>query len=291
MTIFRFFLAFAFVVTGLTCLAQDKNQAKIYHIETTDGNTYTGRVVSGDSTRVTIRTEKLGDITILYRDIRKKSALDVSQLKGDKIWLENPQSTRYFFSPNGYGLRKGEGYYQNVWVLVNSFAVGVNDFISLGGGLTPTFLFAGAPTPAWITAKVSVPVSRDKFNLGAGVLAGTALGASKTGFGLFYGLATAGSRDRNITLGMGYGFAANSGTSSPMFNLNGMYRIGPRGYLLTENYLFTSGSSSTLMLSFGGRTIIKDAGLDYGLVMPLVQGSGIFAVPWLGITIPLGKRK
>jgi len=283
--------AFVFMLTGLTCFAQDKSQVKTYQIETTDGNTYVGQLLSSDSTKIILKTVKLGEISLLNSDIRKKTVLESNQLKGDKIWLDNPQSTRYFFSPNGYGLKKGEGYYQNIWVLMNSFAVGVNDYVSIGGGIIPFFLFAGSPTPAYITAKASIPVVKDKFNLGAGLLAGTVLGEPDTGFGLFYGLATLGSKDKNVTVGMGYAFASNSGTSAPMFNLNGMIRVGPKGYLLTENYLFTNGSSSVLLLSFGGRTIIKGAGLDYGLVIPVSSEMDSFvAIPWLGITVPFGKK-
>ncbi|MEI6276798.1 MAG: hypothetical protein WCP08_12450 [Prolixibacteraceae bacterium] len=287
----RYILTLALILSGLASFAQETSRVKIYHIETTDGNSYTGQVVSSDSVKVLLRTEKLGDITILHSDIRKKIALEASQVKGNKIWLENPQSTRYFFSPNGYGLKKGEGYYQNVWVLVNSFAVGINDYVSIGGGIIPLFLFAGAPTPAYITAKVSVPVVKEKFNLGAGILAGTALGASDTEFGIFYGIATVGSRDLNASLGMGYGFVSGSFSKAPMININGMARIGPRGYLLTENYIFSDSNSTTVILSIGGRTIIKDAGLDYGLLLPVSTGDGFIAIPWLGITIPFGKHK
>ena len=287
----RIILTIAIVATGFYCYAQNQSEIKKYHIETSDGNSYVGQVISSDSTKVVLKTDKLGEITILYKDIKKKTALDANQVKGDKIWFENPQSTRYFFSPNGYGLKKGEGYYQNVWVLVNSFAVGVNDYVSIGGGVIPLFLFAGTPTPAYITAKVSIPVVKDKFNLGAGVLAGAALGASESGFGIFYGIATVGSKDANLSLGLGYGFVSGSISKAPMINVNGMVRIGPRGYLLTENYIFSDANSTTVMLSFGGRTIIKGAGLDYGLLFPVAEGSGFFAVPWLGITIPFGKHK
>lgn len=287
----QFILLLVFILTGLTSKAQDKSKEKTYLIETTDGNTYTGLVLSSDSTKVVLKTDKLGEITLLKSDIKMKTALESNQVKGGKIWLENPQSTRYFYSPNGYGLKTGEGYYQNVWVLVNSFAVGINDYVSIGGGIIPLFLFAGAPTPVYITAKVSIPVVKNKFNLGAGVLAGTALGESETGFGILYGIATVGSKDANVSLGMGYGFVSGAFSKAPMINVNGMVRIGARGYLLTENYILCGSNSTTVILSFGGRTIIKGAGLDYGLIFPASSGDGFFAVPWLGITIPFGNHK
>ena len=286
----HFSLTLILILATFLVFGQAKPESRTVQIQTHDGNSYFGEILQEDSVKVHFKTDKLGEITILKEDIKNMSNLKTTVIKEGKLWLENPQSTRYFFSPNGYGLKKGEGYYQNIWVLVNSFAVGLNDYLSVGGGLVPLFLFAGTMTPVWLTAKVSVPVVKEQFNVGAGLLAGTALGEQET-FGIFYGLATLGSKDKNITLGMGYGFADGSVARSPMINLNGMYRIGTRGYLITENYLFTSGSSSTLILSFGGRTIIREAGLDYGLIIPAVRNMDLIAVPWLGITIPIGRRK
>lgn len=287
----RVSLTFVLLLTIFGGFAQEKPGSKIFRLETRDGNGYTGEVLSSDSVRVIFKAEKLGEITVLRSEVKSLEPLEAKQVKDGKYWFPNPQSTRYFFSPNGYGLKQGEGYYQNIWVLMNSVAVGLTDYISVGAGMIPLFLFAGTATPVWVTAKVSVPVVRDKFNLGAGFLAGTALGEPDTGFGIFYGLATIGSEDKNLTLGGGYGFAVDSESGAPMFNLNGMIRVSPRGYIISENYLFVSESSSTLILSIGGRTIIKGAGLDYGLIIPAVSGEGLIAVPWLGITIPIGKKK
>jgi len=289
-TFLTFCLTLGLVLTFTCGFSQDKTGSKIYRLETKDGNGYTGEIVASDSAKVLFRSQKLGELTILQKDIKYMVAVDSKQLKGGKFWFENPQSTRSFFAPNGYGLKKGEGYYQNIWVLMNSFAVGINDYVSVGGGLIPAFLFAGASTPAWITAKVSIPVSKDKFNLGAGVLAGSVLGESNTSFGIFYGLATVGSRDKNLSLGIGYGFAGGSIANAPMINLTGMYRVGSRSYLLTENYFF-GGSDGAMIIMVGARQIIREAGLDYGLMIPAGGGIGSFiAIPWLGITIPFGRR-
>ncbi len=287
---FKVSLTLVLLVLFSGSFAQEKPAPKIFHLETRDGNGYTGLVLSSDSVSVHFKAEKLGEITVLRTEVLSLEPLEDKQLKDGKYWFPNPQSTRYFFSPNGYGLKKGEGYYQNIWVLMNSVAIGLTDHVSVGAGMIPLFLFAGAPTPVWVTAKVSIPVVKDKFNLGAGLLAGTAVGEPDTGFGIFYGLATIGSKDRNVTLGGGYGFAVDSENGSPMFNLSGMIRIGPRGYLVTENYLFVSEFSSTLVLSFGGRTIIKGAGLDYGLIVPAISDAGMILIPWLGITIPIGRK-
>jgi len=281
----------ALFLTVSYCAAQNQPDSLAYHIETNDGNTYMGQILAQDSVKILFNSDKLGEINILKTDIKKMHPLDMKKVKGNKYWFDNPQATRYFFSPNGYGLKKGEGYYQNIWVLVNSFAVGLTDAFSIGGGLVPLFLFAGAPTPVWFTPKFSIPISKDNVSLGAGALVGTVVGVEKTGFGILYGISTFGSKDNNISVGLGYGYAGGELAKSPMINLNAMLRTGARGYFLTENYFIQTEGTTLAILSFGGRQIIKDSGLDYGLLIPLISGMDSFAaIPWLGITIPFGNK-
>lgn len=256
-------------------------------VETDDGNEFIGRIVKEDALAITLETEKLGEITISKSDIKTQKNIDTHQIKDGSYWFENPQSTRYFWSPNGYGLKKGEGYYQNIWVLWNQFSYGVTDNISIGAGVIPLFLFTG-PTPVFATAKFSIPVVENKFNVGGGAIFGTVIGEEDAGLGIFYGIATLGSRDNNVTLGMGYGYAGGSWATAPMVNLNGMFRISKRGYIITENYFISGEGENALIVSIGGRSIIKRAALDYGLVIPLGVDAG-FALPWLGFTIPFGK--
>ncbi len=257
-------------------------------IETEDGNEYLGEIVREDDKIIVLKTQKLGEITISRADIKKIEKVEIQQMKDGKFWFPNPQSTRYFWSPNGYGLKDGEGYYQNIWVLWNQFSYGITNNVSIGGGIIPTFLF-GAPTPVFGTLKFSLPVVHNKFNIGGGAIAGYVIGEDNAGFGILYGLGTYGTPDANVTLGLGYGFAAGEWAQSPIVNFNGMFRVSRRGYFITENYIISDGSETVVLITLGGRSIIKKAALDYGLVVPF-YGEGIeIALPWLGFTIPFGN--
>jgi hypothetical protein len=287
---FRLSLVVVIILISICGHAQNQGTPLSYFIETNDGNTYRGVILEQDSTKVSLLSDHLGEITILRSDIKNLYAIDPKQIKDGKFWMDNPQATRYFFSPNGYGLKKGEGYYQNVWVLVNSFAVGVTDNVSIGGGLVPLFLFGG-PTPVWLTPKVSIPVSREKFSMGAGALVGTVLLEDNTGFGILYGITTFGSKDKNLSLGLGYGYAAGDWANSPMVNLSFMIRTGARGYFVSENYYISTSNNTIVLLSLGGRQIIKKVGLDYGLIIPFSNEMDQFiAIPWLGLTVPFGNN-
>lgn len=256
-------------------------------IETLDGNEFIGSVLEDTEQFIRVMTENLGEITIQKKDIKRLIELGELKSKDGTYWLSNPQATRYFWVPNAYSLKKGEGYYQNVWVLFNQAVYGFSDHFSGGIGLMPTFLFGGASTPAWLTLKFSVPVIENKLNMGGGMLAGMVIGESNSGFGIVYGISTIGSEDKNLNIGLGWAFAGGEIASTPTVNISGMIRISPKGYLLTENYFISTPDDFAAIMMLGGRRIIKRAGLDFGLAIPVGADIDSFVgIPWLGITIP-----
>jgi hypothetical protein len=132
-------------------------------------------------------------------------------------------------------------------------------------------------------------MAKDKFNVGVGGLIGTVLGADEAGFGFAYGTGTLGDRNTNVSLGLGYGYAGGEWAESPLVTLSAMIRTGQRGYILTENYYINTADEDLLMFFVGGRRLIKAAGIDYGLMIPLITDGDFIAIPWLGLTIPFGK--
>lgn len=286
----KIILLFFTFLFSLNIVSAQTNDSTIVKIETMDGNEFLGTIISQDNTTIILKTEKLGELSIRKSDIKSQELVDVQQIKDGKLWFANPQSTRYFWSPNGYGLKKGEGYYQNIWVLWNQFSYGVSDNFSLGAGVVPLFLFGGGPTPIFATAKFSIPIKKNKINLGGGAIAGTILGEENTSFGILYGLSTFGSPDNNVTIGLGYGFAGGEIASTPIVNINGMFRVTSKGYFITENYFISGGGESIMLMMLGGRWIIKEAAFDYGFVIPVGDIGTFIAIPWLGFTIPFGKN-
>ncbi len=273
-------------------IAQENQSSRLYHIETKDGNSFIGYIISRDSVTITLNALNMGKITIPVLNIKLIKEVRPGELVNGKLLYQNPQATRYFFMPNGYGLKPGEGYYQNILIFFNQMAVGITDNFSVGGGLVPLFLYGGSPTPVWITPKFSIPVTKNKFNIGVGALAGTILGVNKSGFGILYGIATFGSRDTNLSLGLGYGYTADALSKTPAFNISGRVRIGAKSYLISENYFLTIGEQSTTFFSFGGRWMIGKTSLDGFLIMPSYSGlRKLIAIPMLGIAIPFGGRR
>ena len=291
-TFIRIILLVIFVIISLNlCRAQHINDTTLIQIETIEGNSYAGTILSQDSLVIKFRTTNIGDISINKTEIKKIIPISKEMIKEGRVWFDNPQAARYFWAPNGYGLKEGEAYYQNVWVLFNQFSVGITDNISIGGGLVPLFLFAGASTPIWITPKFSIPIVENSIHLGGGALLGVVLGEANSGFGILYGVSTFGSKNYNVNVGIGYGYAGDSWSKSPVVNISALLRTGPRGYFISENYYIRAGDDILVLGSLGGRSILRGGvGLDYGLIVPI---SGAFetnvALPWLGITVPISK--
>jgi hypothetical protein len=259
-------------------------------IETKDGNEFVGYIRAIEADVIVVKTEDFGDVRIRRQNVKTIQPLAKNQIVAGEYWPYNPYASRYFFAPNGYGLRKGEGYYQNTWIFFNQVSYGFSDNFSLGVGIVPLFLFEGTATPIWITPKLSIPLKKDRFNLGLGGLFAVVAGEESASFGVAYGQATVGSRDRNISVGLGYGYAGDSWASTPTISLSGVYRTGKKFAIMTENYLFDTGDESIVLLSAGGRFIGKRVAIDAGLVFPTATDGYFIAVPWLGITVPFGKR-
>jgi hypothetical protein len=281
------FILFLFLAkTGFSQEATDS--LKLHNIETNDGNSFIGIIMSESIDSLTLKTEKLGILHFAKTEIiANKELQSVARNKG-RYWLPNPQSSRYFWAPNGYGLKKGEAYFQNIWVLYNQVSVGLTDYFSIGGGIVPLFLFPEGVTPVWLVPKLSIPIVKEKVNLGTGAFLGTVIGEDTGIFGLLYGTTTFGSPDKNMSIGLAYGFAGGEWMGKPVVNISAMVRTGPKGYFISENYFLPIDNQVVGIISLGGRTIIRNIGLDYSIWIPIGADIGSFiAVPFIGITIPL----
>lgn len=256
-------------------------------VETVDGSVFTGRLVHEDEETIVLLTESLGEITLRRENIRSMTEIEPSRVRDDGYWFENPQSTRYFFAPNAIGIRPGTGYYQNAWILFNNVNWGVTDYFSIGAGAMPLFLF-GTSTPIWVLPKVAFELAPGRAYVGAGAMLGGIVGEDPYSAGLLYGVVTVGDRDRNATVGLGYGYGGGEISSTPVINVSGMARLSRTMYVVSENYFFSDADDVSGLLSIGLRWARESVAVDFGLFRPLADTDELIAVPWLGVTLPIG---
>lgn len=200
----------------------DINPMDTFIIETKEGNSYIGIVKEIEKNKVYEISTKQGVLTIPSTEIKYMKKIEKKDIIAGEYWPESPHSSRYFFSPSGYGLRKGEGYYQNAWIFLNQVSYAFTNNFTAGLGIIPTFLFGGGGyLPYWVTPKFSFPYKNNKGAFGFGTIVFGVLGEPDANFGILYGTNTFGTRDKQLTLGAGLGYNTDNGFSSnPAFTLD-----------------------------------------------------------------------
>ena len=201
-----------------------------YAVELISGASFIGVLVAQRQQELDFTTSDLGRITIQRESIRRLELLSATQRR--RGWEPIGNGTRLFFAPTARNLRKGEGYVQDIDILLVGINYGISDNVSVGL-LAPIPLGGINFNVFALTPKVSFKVN-EQLHVGGGVLYAFADGDNG---GVAYGLATYGSADNNVTLGLGYGVSNFSVSSSPVVVLGGMTRLSRRFSLLNESYV------------------------------------------------------
>lgn len=294
----RVCMKFAVLLTVLLCFDMavtaeaEVPPDSLYRVEMQDGRVLVGEILEEDEEGIVLRVEGLGTIRMVHDDIKsiRKSVPGETDVDEVDHWMENPNPTRYLFAPNAFGLTQGSGYYQNTWIFFNNMNIGLTNHFSLGFGIIPLFLLGVNETPVWLLPKFSIPVT-ESLHLGGGAMLGGILSRSNsTGAGITYGLATYGSKDRNVSMALGWGYQGGEFSSRPVVNFSFIRRMSENIYVLSENHFIPETNNSYMsLISLGVRWAPERFSVDFALVRPGLAGTGgVIGFPWLGLTIPFG---
>ncbi|HEY1022838.1 MAG TPA: hypothetical protein VGE06_11030, partial [Flavisolibacter sp.] len=204
-----------------------------YLIRLVDKSEFVGKYVERTPDYLVFRTAAVSRLQVAFDRITSIQELQASNIKGNVYWSPNPRPTNYFFWPSAINLKKGEGYFQNNMLFLNSVHYGITNNFSIGGGLEFISLFSGTPI-LFFTPKVTFPAGKN-FHAGAGVLLITIPEEGSGGF--LYGSATAGSIEHNVSGSLGFGFAGGEFSSTPLVNISGMTRVSRKLMLMSENWV------------------------------------------------------
>lgn len=290
------------IIAGLLMCAGEAVSQKVkskptdstWIVETRDGNTYTGKLKVLETGALYEIATSVGVLTLRQENISFMKKVEASRIHGNDYWPDNPHSSRYFFAPSGYGLRKGEGYYTNSWIFFNQLSYGFTNWFTMGAGCVPTFLLGSFELiPYWVTPKLNFDLKNGKGAIGLGTIYinVTGLGERSDGIGLVYGSYTLGSREKQLTFGTGLGYSGGSISSTPAFSLSGLMRTSKKWAVMTENYFVFNGDEGFFLMSGGARYIARRLAIDFGVFIP--GGSGAdrpILFPWLSLNVPFGRR-
>ena len=281
-----------------------------------NGGVYEGRVLEITLDYFLIDTPLMGETKIMKSQISTLTYITQDQMgdmQGNNRSADiNPQSSRYFFSPSAHALKKGEGYYHNIWYAYNSISYGITDDFTAGIALTPFGMGA--------TAKYSYQLS-DNLNAsvgGIGLLPFNSDAVGSTGMGIGFVNITLGDERKNVSLNYGLAWYENTrsiyidtyysdwgtppnyyivghnveytaATNAHMFNVSAMFEASSRIWILLETYFIypqTQDADPVSVNVIGLRSASKkrSALWDWGIVA--LPSEGVFGIPWIACTVP-----
>lgn len=248
----------------------EPDSVAVYQFTMNDDSRVTGHVLAIDAGTITVQSRSVGEVKLEKKKVNQVMLLDPGLVAQGLYWFPNPHATRHLFGPSAIPLRKGEGYYQNTYLLLNSVNVGVTNNLSLGAGFELLSLFsAGSQGPLYfVTAKGGFKVAERLHTAAGGVYAsvpgadGDEDGDGRLGIGALYGQLTYGTREYQLTGSIGYGYTEDQLAEVPLITFGGMARLGRKVAFVSENWFFRMDEEPFTVLGYGLRFMGESVAVD-----------------------------
>ncbi len=282
-------LVFITIACSTSSFAQNEvyQKGKKVEIKLNDGSEYIGRISTQTEDYLEI-VNNFTNIQIKREDIKR---IKVITYEGKHNY--GKMHTRYFYSPSAIPLKKGEGYYQNLMLLVNGGNIGITDYFSIGGTFEFASLISGTPSFS-ITPKIGVQIT-DNIYVGAGLRVSKFFEIYSTSG---YGVVTLGNEDSNLSLAGGFGISNSLLGFGPTV-ASATHRFSDRISIMSENWFWDiktpifndiTGLKVLHIGIHGVRLHSKRSTFDFGVMttnllqnMPL-DFNGIIGIPFIGYT-------
>jgi len=283
-------LVCCFILPELTVAQDVTPDTSSVRIEMLDGTVLLGKIKSRGDGVLSLTTISGVEASVPLSQIKEITTISSTSIHKGEYWFENPNATRYLFGPSAFNLKKGEGYYQNTYLFLNSFNYGVTDYFSIGGGIELLTLFNGSPAFV-LTPKVGFQTG-PKTSLGGGILYAN-LGdiGDRSNFGIAYGVVTRGTVDKNFTVGLGWGVIDNEFSSRPIITFSGMTRLSKKIALVSENWIVPANLYYPLF-SYGIRFFGEKMAVDLAFINnPDIASEVVIGIPYVDFMVKFGKPK
>lgn len=263
---------------------QSPGLGKTVRIVLKDESELIGTVLAEDAMSIQFRTLS-GVEMVITKD--KIASIEAVEVVGGKAVRLDPNRTRLFFAPTARPLRAGEGYFSVYEILLPYFAVGVTDFLAIGGGIS---LVPGASNQLFYVAPKVTPFRAKNIDLAAGMLYMAPLSSAGDHVGIVYGLGTFGTRRKALSVGLGWGFTGEGFANQPILLIGGELQVSNSVKLISENWIPFGWEHK--ILSLGIRLFGRKLAADFALaVLTGVDMGGFPFIPWIGFTYNFGGHK
>jgi len=260
-----------------------------YKITLNDATEFTGKIIRKDSNSIVVKTIDSLKIDIPVNKIKNIIEIKNTNFSNIEYWTPNPTSTDYFVFPSAIPMKKAKVYYQNIYLVLNSFNWGITDFASIGTGFEVISVFGSFSSGKnykpifFVSPKLGFNVKKN-FYVGAGLMYTNLSKLSKNddnGLGITFGNFTLGNTNTNATIGFAWGFTHGDLYNTPIVTVSAMARIFNAGAFMIENWIFTNNKIPNFHC-YGFRYISKNETFDLGFI--LIQNNlpiFIFGTPYL----------
>jgi len=256
-------ISFSFAQDQVTrATISNADTSKVFVVKLSDGSSVIGRISAVNEDAFEVNTT-IGKVNVPYAKAMSVKSIDPTKIRDGYYWFPNPNQTRLFLAPTGKTLKKGTGYYQNIYLFFNGFAYGVTDNVSLGGGLSifPVEDFL-SENVFYFTPKIGTQLN-ENISIAAGAIVLQARGLDSF-VGLGYGVGTVGNETGSFTAGLGVPFAGDDLADDLVLMIGGDVRISRRMSLITENW-FIAGAEDGLV-SYGVRFFGEQMSIDLAFI-------------------------
>lgn len=284
-------LKVVFTLLALVCVtsyasAQSDSTAKdtsTYIVLTNDGGEFIGKIESDDGRELKLLTINKGVVIVPKYAIKSMEKANSDNVRGGEYFFENPHASRYFYTPTGYGIKKGTGYVQTIWGMYYQLQYGITDNFSMGVSTS----IVG--TPITLTPKYSFEIN-PKLHLAIGAQIGTETYTAVMGepvlLGIGYASLTTGSKEDNVTFGLGYAGVTfdGDGYGGAAVSIAGVTRLAKKLSLMGEFWFLPSEG-----VAFGGPGLRimrkKENIIDFGFWVVGFEGEFIpLPIPFFSYT-------
>lgn len=236
--------------------------AKVYKIETVDGSNFYGKIREIDSLNIEITLSTNDKLNFNKNNIIQITEIPLESIVNGSYRFPNPNPHIYFLTSSALKMKKGDAYYQNTYVFLNSFRVAITDNFNIGAGLELLTLFAGEGAIFWLSPKYDYEISNN-FSASTSILFLKLPTSKNSLFGIWSVGGTIGNIDHNLSVGMGYGFVNSDLSTNPAFSISGMTRMSKKVMFISENW-FVYDREFLYILFYGFRLIGETMAFDIG---------------------------
>jgi hypothetical protein len=266
-------------------------------VELNDGSVITGKKVSDDGREMGIMTQDKGLILIPKFQIKSIELAASLPTVGGKRVFPNPHPSRYYYSPSGLPMKKGEGYVQAIYFLAYQAQYALSDHISVGAS---TSVIA---SPFLVNVKYTSTLKesadgKNNIYIASGIQAGSLTYISPgTWLGIGYAGLTFGNAESNVSINGGVlGVSAKSkwdivrnNKSRPAVSLCWNKRFSPTASFMGEVWyagnMLVGGPG---MRFYSGRKSAVDVAIlgAYNTA----ESEGVFGIPFVSWTRKIGDK-